>query len=372
MTRQLRSRAILSLLVLALTSTASWAQVTIVVESDGAPVPEASVELWRGVTRAAARIADGAGRATFSASEVRAANTALVRRVGFAPGRFAIDGLVPEVRVALVRLAAPLPDVTVREARALCPVREQPAARALWEAARRRYLVPDTRDRMSWFIHSKGAVRGVDLGRIDRAGLYRGWRAARDRSGEDRKIQRAGYAWTMPPGHIDEGLGIWGYPSLEHLHAEHFAESVFGEWQVMALAPRADDADEQVIHFCARDRKRGGLDGTLRLGSDSSFIAARWQYVNPARDAEVAGGEVSFAPFDIRSSTPWLAAAEGMFWRRLRGGMYWHRWEAYEGWTLWFPDSARAVPRADENVPSPRTPRARRTRDLNITPPGGI
>lgn len=271
----------------------------------------------------------------FLADEIRSASTLLVRRVGYAPGRMNIDAMVPEIRVELERLAAPIAEVTVKEAEQACPARDDTAARALWDSARKRNLVPDTRRRISWFEHSAGTVRGVELGPIARVGLFRGWRGGGEATGEDRKIAARGYVWMIEGNHAREDVGIWDYPRLQHYHAEHFAEELFGAKQTPSFLKGPPDPDAIVLVFCGRDRKESGIDGTLRLDADSSFLDARWRFWNPARDAEKAGGEVVFTPFDIRSATPWLLSAQGLFWRQLRGGMYWQRWEAYEGWKLW-------------------------------------
>lgn len=315
---------------------------TVYVESGGTPVAEATVELWTTSARVAVRVADRNGTAMFTAAEVGAATTLLARRVGFAPGRVSVDALVLEIRIALERLAAPLAEVTVREAEQACPAREDPRARALWEAARRRYVVPDPRNRKSWFALHSGAVRSVELGLIDRTRLRRGIRGidARLVQGEDSRISRSGYVWPVDGGHASEDIGVWDYPRLQHFHSEHFAEDAFGSLQTLSFAKDGADADSSALVFCGRDRKRSGIDGTLQLDADSSFLVARWRYWNPARDAEKAGGEVVFTPFDSRSATPFLHAAQGLFWRELRGGMYWHRWEEYEGWELSVRDSA--------------------------------
>lgn len=314
------------------------AQLKVVVESAGTPVAEATVELWTSTTRVALRVADGEGRVSFLAREISAASTLLVRRVGFAPGRVSIDGLVPEIHIELERLAAPLAEVTVQEAEASCPAKDDPAARSLWDAARRRYLVPDTHARQSWFEFQSGRVRSVELGLIDRSRLRRGSRGGATgvggRGERDSRIAREGYVWPLSGTHIYEELGIWQYASLEISRAEHFAEELFGARQTISFAKGAERPEARVFVFCTRDRKATGVDGTLRLGADSSFLDARWRFWNPHRDAERAGGEVVFTPFDIRSSTPWLLSAQGLFWRQLPGGMYWQRWEQYEGWKL--------------------------------------
>lgn len=319
--------------------------IKVYVESSGAPLAEATVELWTATARVALRVADREGAVTFTASEVGAATTLLARRVGFAPGRVRVDALLPEIRVALDRLAAPLAEVTVREAEQACPAREDPRARALWDAARRRYVAPDPENRASWFSVQQGTVRSDQLGLVDRARLqHRGrrWGGREALAAEDARIARLGYVWPIEGSHTSEEFGIWKYPVLQHFHAEHFAEDVFGSLQTLSFAKDDGDEDASVLVFCGRDRKRSGIDGTIQLDADSSFLVARWRYWNPARNAEKAGGEVVFTPFDRRSFTPWLHAAQGLYWRQLRGGMYWHRWEEYEGWELWVRDSARA------------------------------
>jgi hypothetical protein len=86
-----------------------------------------------------------------------------------------------------------------------------------------------------------------------------------------------------------------------------------------------------VIQFCARDRKRSGLDGLLRVDASGALLDARWRYWNPSRDAEPAGGEVMFAPPVEQGAGP-LYSASGLYWRRLRSGMYLQSWQWYAEW----------------------------------------
>lgn len=117
--------------------------------------------------------------------------------------------------------------------------------------------------------------------------------------------------------HSEPEFGIWGYASLHSAQAGHFATPHFAVHHTLSVLAR--DATEITLVFCPHSRKQTGLEGTLRLGADTTFVGARWTYWNAHRRRESAGGEVTFNPpgltaFGARAP---LLAASGLFWRKL-------------------------------------------------------
>lgn len=144
-------------------------------------------------------------------------------------------------------------------------------------------------------------------------------------------IEQYGYAWREPSVHVDEDYGVWFYPPLQAEYAEHFADSLFAAKHTLSVVSAGE---ETVIGYCPKDRKLPGLEGTLRVASDGSFVEARWRFWNPVRNSEDAGGDLVFAPRDPENTHGLLLAAQGLFWRRLPSGLYYQVSQDYSHWTV--------------------------------------
>ena len=308
------------------------------VMASGSPVAGARVELWSATTRLADRISDDSGRFQFASPAGAGALALLARRVGFAPLRRSITALTRDVTLELTALANTLPAVTITAA-LQCPNVPDDSARARWEALRRRYADGSGYARSSEAEMWRGVTTRDSVGEVERARVVRGSRGttATGIAMDQLLIVRYGYAWPTDEVGASEDYGVWQYPLLDADYAQHFIEPGFGERHTLSERPAADG--ETVLVFCPRDRRRPGLEGTLRIARDGSPVSARWVFANPATGAEEAGGEVSFAPPEPADPHPILLAASGLFWRRLRSGAYYERWMRYDGWTVQPGDS---------------------------------
>jgi hypothetical protein len=144
------------------------------------------------------------------------------------------------------------------------------------------------------------------------------------------RIERQGYVYPLRGNHAHELFGIWAYPPIEAELAGIFATEVFGAAHSLRIV--SENGGSTVIRFCARDRRKTGLDGTMRIDLSGGLVDARWRYWNPARDAELAGGELSFIPASrVHDKLP-LMSSSGVFWRRLSSGRFAQRWQRYLEW----------------------------------------
>lgn len=316
-------------------------QVIRVLDISDVPLAAARVELWSTSNLIAARLTDIDGAARFSAPDVARARYILTRRVGYLPSRDPVDGSRDSLVVHLAPLPGALPTVTVSAAQDACPQTDEPAARRLWEAAVARYRTPSLEGRRADTRSGQNQVRERDVGIVDDVQPNGGWRfySHAGMIGARERILRRGYATPLVGTHHYDDFGIWRYPPLHAELAGQFADSLFGARHSLSLSTTSRRYTE--LRFCARDRDRTGLDGTLRLAADGSFMDARWRFWNPSRDAELAGGEVSFAPPADTGRAP-LYSTGGLFWRRLPSGRYWQSWQHYSSWEL-LPDSVGAA-----------------------------
>lgn len=324
---------LLPLLCLLLLARPAAAQLRgVVTDPAGAPVVGAQVEVWGPEARLAATQTDAEGTFTFPAQATATAKRLVLRRIGYrslvvpvpapsaAPARYVLH---PE--------AVELPELVATLNRKPCPNREDPAARRLWTRARSRYS-DDTRDREAngdW-LYVEEDVTPDRVGVVDerraRLGSELGGRPEYPTSFGFRptqlRIRELGYAFPMPwkdPSYRPwREFYAWEYPRLGTFAAHHFASGLFGERHTFSFQRRAPR--ETVLAFCGS--RRGGqpyLEGTLTVGSDTTFVAAAWSFVTP-EPRERAGGEVTFAPPVTAGGAPGqLRAARGVFWRRLLG-----------------------------------------------------
>lgn len=305
-----------------------------VTDAGGRPLPSARVELWSATMARASRLTDDAGRVRFAADEIIGSSAVLVRRLGFVPVRHALATVAPvaAVTIALQPLAASLPSVTIAAVARSCPQPDEVAARELWLSASRLYASPFVEARRSMLERVTEVVEEREVGVGDREVIATGWRGY-TRAGMigARAALQAHYVRGLPSGHNLPDFGVWRYPALHAELAGHFADSIFAARHTVALT--LDARGDTIIRFCARDRKRAGLDGTLRLDATGTFLDARWRYWNPDGSREESGGEVVFAPAEDGIRYP-LVSASGLFWRRLPSGSYRQVWERYTEWVF--------------------------------------
>jgi hypothetical protein len=266
-----------------------------------------------------------------------------------------------EYVVEMEAVPAPVEELTTRTAVRLCPNVETAEARRLWEVATRRYVAAqaDTLERSTELSQILSNVSIDSVGVIDPSRETRGIHHAVSNwiTAGRRLIESQGYVWLMTAAHGEADVGIWRYASLHSWHASHFGAPLFAQRHTLSVL--GADEREITLAFCPRDAGETGLEGTLRLARDTSFIAAKFSYWNPHPNGEVAGGEVVFVPPGrIASGEPYpLLPLNGLFFRKLLNGRFWQRWEEYDRWILFtaaYAEAPRGSARAGTRSPPPR------------------
>lgn len=310
-----------------------------VTSEDGAPIPEATVELWGDSARLGATMTAFDGR--FSIARSPGARRLTVRRVGFGTVSRPVPPGDAEFSIALSTQAVLVEGVVAAPGR-LCPGADQPAARALWNAVRSRYPASASgRSAYAVLRRSETDVTRERLGEVDDRTMHYGftWQHA-GVSLTDAQVDADGYArelpWRTPwTGYTpDNEYFAWKYLDLHELRADHFASEVFGRRHQLRVL--SSSAGETVLAFCPLRGARGPeVEGTLSVASDSSFASATWRFRTPGPD-EQAGGEAVFA---APTGAP-LTAVSSAFWRLRVGRQVWR--QTANTWIAWWLDVPHA------------------------------
>lgn len=323
MTRSLRRWSILLPLLFA---SPVAAQVRgVVVDAAGAAVPQAAVELWDGNRPVASAVTDDGGR--FALPPAAGARLS-VRRLGFRPLAMAwspADSVLALTLEAQLVTLAPL--AVAAPVRRPCPNREDPRARALWEAVRRRYNA-DSVPLLGIMEFRSGVGEREDAFRPEAGRVRAGWVQGMPVV-ETPWMDRSGYA-TAAQGGVGERTAFWSYRSLDGGTMQDFVGAYFGTAHVLSFAGSAPEG--WVLAFCPRVpvRDTGVMEGTLAIGADSLLRSARWSFRTP-RPVEDAGGEASYWPPDPTLGAP-LLARETAFWRRTTGGRFYFEARTFSAW----------------------------------------
>ena len=214
--------------------------------------------------------------------------------------------------------------LAVEAAGSLCPIKDDPVGRRLWEGVAARYA-QDTgvRALSATYLFGAGPVSETALFRIDKARLsseeaVESVSVWRPEEGVNAPLEQFagsdGYSWRP-------ARRRWGgralnrvYPELDGRHAYHFATSAFGALHNFVVTREREG--EQTLAFCPNGSGRGTtISGSLALRPGHSFVGAEWGFAADDPD-EGAGGEVRFAPYDEGSMrVPHLLAVQGIFFR---------------------------------------------------------
>ncbi|HEX8670318.1 MAG TPA: carboxypeptidase-like regulatory domain-containing protein, partial [Longimicrobium sp.] len=124
-----------------------------VIDSLGNAIPAATVELWSGLRRVRETRTDSRGAFQLQTDRTSPPTGLFVRRIGYENGALAIRGDTSVV-IALRPTALQLSGIVVTAGIRICPNREDPAARALWEAMRARHPKPAG----TVYFHSLGTL----------------------------------------------------------------------------------------------------------------------------------------------------------------------------------------------------------------------
>jgi hypothetical protein len=300
-----------------------------VVDEAARPVAGASIELWAARERVSGAESDAGGAFALGRPAAGGALALTVRRIGYRTRVIDLASgdttLVIRVEAAPVTLAA----VTATARRRICPHRDDPRARAVWERMRSRYW-QEGADSLYLFglmeIH-RDTVARADIGRPGRTTV--GWLQHGLPWGADPFLPIQGYAHRSS-GSLGDRETFWWYMPLDAGTAQHFTQTMFARMHTLAFVP--GPAGETVIGFCPRERlgEKGQIEGTLTLRPDGTLAHAQWAF-RTRGPVEDAGGEASYLPPDPRLHSILLAETT-LFWRKIPRGEYYVEHERYSGY----------------------------------------
>lgn len=328
-----------------------------VVDAADRPVAGAIVELWIS-SRPAAAQTDARGGFDIA---VRADGGMMltVRRLGL---RTRTMQLTPADTALVVRMEVQpvvLQPLSVAAApRPPCPNRDDPGARALWEAMRGRYWQPgeDTVFVFAFLEERSGVGEKADAWDPEAGRVSAGWTTGALVDADPRWMRLSGYA-NSAAGGVGERTAYWSYRALDGGSMQDFTGEHFGAAHTFSILHHA--AGETTIAFCPRERmgRTGQVEGTLVLSVDTTLHLARWSFRTPRPD-EDAGGEASYyAPETALGNA--LLARETIFWRKTNPPRYYFEGKKYSGWQRW--TRARPITHPDQARPAaPHPPGARR------------
>ena len=322
-----------------------------VVDAADRPVAGAIVELWVDSHPAGAAQTDERGG--FALADVEAEGGAMltVRRLGLQTRTLRLasadTALLVRMRVQPVVLQPLSVAATLRPP---CPNREDPRARALWEAMRGRYWQPEADSVFVFgFLEERSGVGAkADAWDPEAGRVSAGWTIGPLIVAHPWLMRLSGYA-NSAAGGVGERTAYWSYRALDGGSMQDFTGEHFGAVHTLSILHQAADGTT-TIAFCPRERmgRTGQIAGTLVLAADTTLHLARWTFRTPRPD-EDAGGEASYHPPEPAVGNA-LLARETIFWRKTTPPRYYFEGKQYSGWQRWtlerpitHPEDARPV-----------------------------
>jgi hypothetical protein len=315
-----------------------------VVDASDRMVADALVELWAGFGRVGGMRTDDEGLFEISAALADERLTLTVRRIGLGTRTVHLASANTPLVVRMeVQAVALRPLAVASTARRMCPNREEPRARALWERMRGRYWQPGAD---SVFVFAFMEIRSGDgtreeAYRPDAGRVGTGWTNGALVEAHLAFMPRSGYA-TSATGGAGERTAHWDYRALDGGSMQDFTGEYFGAAHTFAIL--GTGAEGTTIGFCPRERMgmTGQIEGTLTIRADTTLEAARWRFRTPRPD-EDAGGEASYEPPDPALGRA-LLARETVFWRKTTLGRYYFEAKAFTGWRTYDPRTGAPRP----------------------------
>jgi hypothetical protein len=330
---------VLPLVLIAIAATPAAAQVRgRVVDASERPVAGAIVEVWVDSRPAAAAETDPQGGFALTV-QAEDGMMLTVRRLGLQTRTLRLTSadtaLVVRMEVQPVVLQ-PLSVAATR--RPPCPNREDPRARALWEAMRGRYWQPeeDTVFVFGFLEERSGVGAKADAWDPEAGRVSAGWTTGALIVAHPSRMRLSGYA-TSAAGGVGDRTAYWLYRALDGGTIQDFTGEHFGAVHTFSILHQAADRTT-TIAFCPRERmgNTGQIAGTLVLAADTTLHLARWAFRTPRPD-EDAGGEATFYPPDSALGNA-LLARESIFWRKTNPPRYYFEGTKYSGWQRWTLD----------------------------------
>lgn len=303
----------------------------VVVDGSRQPVAGATVELWVAQRRAAAAESSADGAFELAATQVHGPMTVSIRRLGFRTKT--IDVVNPDTTLFIQMEIQPLalaPLVVESSTRQICPNREEPRARALWERMRSRYW-QEHMDTLVVFALVEFRTGMGSRTETDHLRTAVGWTQGPIAASVSRYLPRSGYAEAVSSS-LGERYASWMYRSLDDGGKQDFTQAYFGSQHTLSIVHASPS--RTVIGFCPRQQlgQTGQIDGTLVIGADTTLKEARWNF-RTRRPVEDAGGQAAYYPPDPRMGSA-LLAEESSYWRRTANGADYVENRTYTGWRV--------------------------------------
>ncbi len=326
-----------------------------VLTEDGEPMVGVAVEAWTADRKLGARLTNAAGWFLFPAAIVDEALAIYTGQLGYRPGVVQIQPGVTSYEIRLEREPIPLPTLVVEATRDRCGAPDDRRARRLWENARARYSQGlDTLGVATYLASTETILPEDEVGTAQMTGEPVGQRGSSSllRFSWERRIRNEGYGYKIRRSTVELSYDSWVYPPLEADFATHFVGESFGELHRFSFdAPEESESSGGVtLVFCPTKDDRPSMEGTLRIGPDSTLVLAEWLFRTPD-PVEGAGGRAVFGPITDDPETSYLLPIEGVFWRKSPPSSYWQRYQKFEQWMVAEGDS---VPFLPKRVPGPR------------------
>ena len=321
-----------------------------VVGSDGAPVPNAAVELWAGTRRVLTISTRETGIAIAQRKKLPSLTSVFARAIGYQPASVPV-GRKDSVEVRLEQAVPRIPDLVVEALPRYDCRADEPEARGVWQTATMRYTLLPT-ERRYWAV-GRGAQETAILTKVSTPESWDTTRwgvSGQVRAQTSQFIRDSGYAIHRKPGTSSgliatSGSGPWWYPQLHTWNADHFARPEFG--QLNALYTISSGPTGWTIGFCTKRTTRPGIAGVMRIDSTYAFARAEWQFLT-GKPKEDAGGEIVF----LTGTRSALLPLVSYFWK-LAGGseddepLYYRESFMADQWTINLDDPQRNNPGAE-------------------------
>jgi hypothetical protein len=291
------------------------------VVSQGVGVSDAEVSAWddRQLLGRGASDVEGRVRINGVAAVGRAGRFVTARRLGFAPARqmlvSANTARGDTLTVELVRVAASLPALAVREGRLRCPRESEAPAEALWRAAASHYAAGQSR---LYFGYDE-TVAEDELVPPEARGYGDAMVRHRRLTVPPDDIYRLLLASPPPYAAYERHVTLmgeywkWRYAALHQFAAGHFATDAFRARHVLTVLDVVDG--NTTLGFCPMTRDETEIQGELVIGPDSLFRSGKWTYLVPHDCGDDAGAEAVFGTSYL-DGAQLLVAVQGSTWRR--------------------------------------------------------
>ena len=275
-------------------------------------------------------------------------------QLGYRPGVIQLEPGVTSYEIRLEREPIPLPALVVEATRDRCGAPDDRRARRLWEHARARYSQGlDTLGVATYLASTETILPEDEVGTAQMTGEPVAQRGSSSllRFSWERRIRREGYGYKIRRSTTEQSYDSWVYPPLEADFAPHFVDETFGDLHRFSFeSPEESERSGGVtLLFCPTENDRPSMEGTLRIGPDSTLVVAEWLFRTPD-PVEGAGGRAVFGPITGDPATSYLLPIEGVFWRKSPPSSYWQRYQKFEQWMVAQGDS---VPFLPKRVPGP-------------------